>query len=51
MYVIDTPAHRLKRGCETMAYPDGPAPALPDWHGGAMELHGAKLAPLDGPRA
>lgn len=38
MFVFDTLAHRLKRGCETMAYPDGPAPALPDRHGGALTV-------------
>ena len=38
MYVFDTIAHRLKRGCETMAYPKGPAPALPDRHGGALSV-------------
>ena len=38
----DTLTHRLKRGCETMAYPDGPAPALPDRHGGAFHVDGAK---------
>ena len=42
MYVLDTLSHRLKRGCETMAYPDGPAPALPDRHGGALRVDGAK---------
>ena len=30
MFIHDTLLARLKRGCETMAYPDGPAPALPD---------------------
>lgn len=44
MYVFDTIAHRLKRGCETMAYPDGPAPALPDRHGGALSVDAAKCA-------
>lgn len=34
--------HRLKRGCETMAYPAGPAPALPDRHGGALRVDAAK---------
>jgi Ni,Fe-hydrogenase III small subunit len=29
MFVIDTISHRLKRGCETMAYPKGPAPRCP----------------------
>jgi Ni,Fe-hydrogenase III small subunit/formate hydrogenlyase subunit 6/NADH:ubiquinone oxidoreductase subunit I len=44
MFVIDTIAHRLKRGCETMAYPGGPAPALPDRHGGALKVDAAKCA-------
>ncbi|MFA6544106.1 MAG: 4Fe-4S dicluster domain-containing protein [Limisphaerales bacterium] len=44
MFVIDTIAHRLKRGCETMAYPDGPAPALPDRHGGALRVDAGKCA-------
>ena len=44
MFVIDTIAHRLKRGCQTMAYPDGPAPALPDRHGGALKVEAAKCA-------
>ena len=44
MFVIDTIAHRLKRGCETMAYPDGPPPALPDRHGGALKVDAAKCA-------
>lgn len=38
MFVIDTIAHRLKRGCETMTYPKGPTPALPDRHGGALRV-------------
>jgi Ni,Fe-hydrogenase III small subunit/ferredoxin len=42
MFVLDTLTHRLKRGCETMAYPDGPAPALPDRHGGALRVEAAK---------
>ena len=44
MFVFDTLTHRLKRGCETMAYPDGPAPALPERHGGALRLDAAKCA-------
>ncbi|MBE2214722.1 MAG: 4Fe-4S dicluster domain-containing protein [Opitutaceae bacterium] len=44
MFVLDTLLHRLKRGCETMAYPDGPAPALPDRHGGALRLDAARCA-------
>jgi len=42
MFVLDAIAHRLKRGCETMAYPNGPAPALPDRHGGALKVDAAK---------
>jgi len=42
MYVLDTLSHRLKRGCETMAYPEGPAPALPDRHGGTLRVEAAK---------
>ena len=44
MFVIDTLTHRLKRGCETMAYPKGPAPPLPDRHGGALKVDAAKCA-------
>ena len=44
MFVFDTIAHRLKRGCETMAYPKGPAPALPDRHGGALKVEADKCA-------
>jgi Ni,Fe-hydrogenase III small subunit/NAD-dependent dihydropyrimidine dehydrogenase PreA subunit len=42
MFVTDTLVHRLKRGCETMAYPKGPAPALPDRHGGSLRVDAAK---------
>jgi Ni,Fe-hydrogenase III small subunit/NAD-dependent dihydropyrimidine dehydrogenase PreA subunit len=42
MFVLDTLIHRLKRGCETMAYPNGPAPALPDRHGGALRVDATK---------
>ena len=34
--------NRLKRGCETMAYPQGAPPALPDRHGGALRVEAAK---------
>lgn len=44
MYLLDTLTHRLKRGCETMPYPDGPAPALPDRHGGALKVEANKCA-------
>ena len=43
MFVIDTILYRLRRGCETMAYPDGPAPPLPDRHGGALRVDAAEV--------
>lgn len=48
MLVTDLLLHRLTRGIETMAYPDGPAPSLPDRHGGALRVDGAKC--VDGCR-
>ena len=42
MFALDTILHRLKRGCETMAYPHGPAPVLPDRHPGALRVEGAR---------
>lgn len=44
MFVLDTLLHRLKRGRETMAYPNAPAPALPDRHGGSFRVNGALCA-------
>jgi len=44
MFILDTLTHRLKRGCETMAYPHGPAPALPERHGGALRVDASKCA-------
>lgn len=44
MFALDTLAYRLRNGCQTMAYPDGPAPALPDRHGGALRVEGSKCA-------
>lgn len=38
MFLIDLLNQRARRGVETMAYPDGPAPALPDRHGGALRV-------------
>lgn len=38
MYIFDTIVNRMRRGCQTMAYPAGPAPDLPDRHGGALRL-------------
>ncbi|MDO8542427.1 MAG: NADH-quinone oxidoreductase subunit NuoB [Opitutaceae bacterium] len=42
MFVIDTLTHRLKRGCETMAYPKGTPPPLPDRHGGALRVDASR---------
>ena len=44
MFVHNTLIHRLKRGCETMAYPKGPPPPLPDRHGGSLKVDAAKCA-------
>jgi Ni,Fe-hydrogenase III small subunit/formate hydrogenlyase subunit 6/NADH:ubiquinone oxidoreductase subunit I len=42
MFTIDTIRHRLQRGCQTMSYPDSPAPPLPDRHGGALRVNASK---------
>ena len=42
MFAVDTFTHRLKRGCETMDYPEGPPPKLPDRHGGALRVDAAR---------
>ncbi|NQX00155.1 4Fe-4S dicluster domain-containing protein [bacterium] len=44
MFVFDTLSHRLKRGCETMVYPQGPPPPLPARHGGALQVDAGKCA-------
>lgn len=44
MFIYDTLLHRLRRGCETMDYPHGPAPALPDRHGGALRVEAVRCA-------
>ncbi|HEX9565676.1 MAG TPA: 4Fe-4S dicluster domain-containing protein [Gemmatimonadaceae bacterium] len=48
MLVTDLLLYRLTRGRETMSYPDGPAPALPDRHGGALRVDSSKC--VDGCR-
>lgn len=40
--VIRILSHRLRHGCRTMAYPDGPAPPLPERHGGALRVDAGK---------
>lgn len=44
MFAHETILRRLRHGCQTMAYPDGPAPALPDRHGGALRVEATKCA-------
>jgi Ni,Fe-hydrogenase III small subunit/formate hydrogenlyase subunit 6/NADH:ubiquinone oxidoreductase subunit I len=44
MFIHNTILHRLNRGCQTMAYPKGPPPPLPDRHGGALKVDAAKCA-------
>jgi len=44
MPAFDPITHRLRHGCQTMAFPAGPPPALPDRHGGALRVEAAKCA-------
>lgn len=45
MFVIEAILNRLRRGSQTISYPAGPAPALPELHGGALRVNGAKCRP------
>jgi Ni,Fe-hydrogenase III small subunit/NAD-dependent dihydropyrimidine dehydrogenase PreA subunit len=42
MFAHETILHRLRHGCQTMPFPDGPPPALPDRHGGTLRVEAAK---------
>ena len=42
MFATDAIQNRLRHGCRTMAYPDGPPPPLPDLHGGALRVEPAR---------
>lgn len=42
MFAHETILHRLRHGCQTMSYPDGPPPVLPERHGGALRVDAAK---------
>jgi Ni,Fe-hydrogenase III small subunit/formate hydrogenlyase subunit 6/NADH:ubiquinone oxidoreductase subunit I len=42
MFAYETILHRLRHGCQTVAFPDGKAPALPDRHGGALRVDSTK---------
>ena len=42
MFVFDSIKERIRRGSRTMAYPAGPAPALPARHGGSLRVEAAR---------
>ncbi|HEU4928838.1 MAG TPA: 4Fe-4S binding protein [Candidatus Krumholzibacteria bacterium] len=42
MSILGSIQYRLRHGRATMDYPDGPAPTLPDRHGGALRVEAAK---------
>ena len=42
MFALDAILHRFRHGCQTMAYPEGPAPPLPERHGGALRVDAIK---------
>ena len=44
MFAHETIMHRLRHSCQTMAYPNGPPPPLPDRHGGALRVEATKCA-------
>jgi Ni,Fe-hydrogenase III small subunit/NAD-dependent dihydropyrimidine dehydrogenase PreA subunit len=45
MFLQDTIWHRLKRGCETIRYPQDAPPALPDRHGGGLRVDPTRCPP------
>ena len=44
MSTFDPITHRLRHGCQTMAFPAGAPPTLPDRHGGSLRVEAAKCA-------
>src|SRR5690606_42151209 len=44
MFAHQTILHRLRRGCETNRWPDGPPPSLPERHGGALRVEANRCA-------
>jgi Ni,Fe-hydrogenase III small subunit/NAD-dependent dihydropyrimidine dehydrogenase PreA subunit len=46
MYVLNTLAARLRRGCETMPYPHAAPPSLPDRHTGALRVESSRCGDL-----
>ncbi len=45
MFALDTLIHRLRQGCQTISYPQGAPPALPDRHGGALRVDSSRCEP------
>lgn len=45
MFALDTLMHRLGLGCQTIAYPKGAPPPLPDRHGGALRVDAGRCEP------
>lgn len=45
MFIQDILRHRWKRGIETMSYPHGAAPELPDRYGGTLRLESSRCQP------
>ncbi len=45
MFALDAIMQRLRQGCQTMAYPDGTPPPLPDRHGGSIRVDRSKCQP------
>ena len=44
MFAHEAILDRLRHGCQTMPFPDGTPPALPDRHGGSLRVEAAKCA-------
>jgi Ni,Fe-hydrogenase III small subunit/NAD-dependent dihydropyrimidine dehydrogenase PreA subunit len=44
MSAFDPITHRLRHGCQTMAFPADAPPTLPDRHGGSLRVEAAKCA-------
>src|SRR5512133_143746 len=44
MFVLNTIAHRIARGCQTMEFPKGAPPAMPDRFLGGLHFDAAKCA-------
>jgi formate hydrogenlyase subunit 6/NADH:ubiquinone oxidoreductase subunit I len=42
MFALDTLLHRVRHDRQTMAYPNGPPPSVPERHGGALRVDSSK---------